>query len=219
MGLLQRVTATLVTSVDKVVSQVENHDAIIEANINNGRRTAAAAKVRLARVRKEIEHHTSKRCELEASAKRWATRAKAVAVEDEGKAMACLRRRRACAEDIARLDTVIARERQVEEKVGATVAQIERRLAEITAQRNMMRSRHSAAEALRVISKAEGSAGADIEETFDRWEMSITEAEFDVGEDVSPDALESEFEKAEDAESLRAELELLLSDDGEKTHD
>ena len=47
MSIFKRLSATLVTSIDRVVGEIENHDAVIQASINDIRKKVAEAKVRL----------------------------------------------------------------------------------------------------------------------------------------------------------------------------
>ncbi|QQS57124.1 MAG: hypothetical protein IPN28_12860 [Alphaproteobacteria bacterium] len=73
-----------------------------------------------------------------------------------------------------------------------------------------MRSRQSTADALRIISKIEGATDYGIEDTFDRWEMLITETEYSVGQMPDTDALDMSFVKDENTAHLQAELAALL---------
>ena len=81
----------------------------------------------------------------------------------------------------------------------------------------MMRSRHSAADALRTINSIEGSTGTDVDDTFERWEMLISEAEYEVGQELEPiDQLDKSFCEKEDEAALRAELAELMSSKEDK---
>ena len=53
MSVFKRLSATLFSHVDRAVSEIENHDAIIEAAIRDQQRALAKAKVRLNRLRAE----------------------------------------------------------------------------------------------------------------------------------------------------------------------
>ena len=56
---------------------------------------------------------------------------------------------------------------------------------------------------------------AEIEETFDRWEINLGETEILMGASSSADPLDTEFLAEEDTEALRAELAELLCGDKE----
>lgn len=213
MGLFNRITATVVSTVDKAVTRVENHDAVVDAMIKDTQHSAASARVRLTRVRKDGDKLRAKLKELEASEKSWTERAKRTAKTDEAKALQCVQRRKACANQIKNIQESLTRHVELERKVSGNLEKIESRMQEVTQQRNMMRSRQSAAEASRVISQIEGSGIGDVEEIFDRWDIMVTETEFAAGSDSSVDSLETDFVEEEDKDILRVELEALLDDE------
>ncbi len=219
MGLFNRITATVVSTVDKAVTRVENHDAVVDAMIKDTQHAAARARVRLSRVRKDGEKLKVRLADLEASEKSWTERAKRIARTDEAKALQCVQRRKVCAEQITKIKTSLTKHVELERQVSGNLEKIESRMHEITQQRNMMRSRQSAAEALRVLNQIEGTALGDVEEIFDRWEILVTETEFAAGADTSVDSLETVFVEEEDEESLRLELEALLDKQEYKPHE
>ena len=146
----------------------------------------------------------------------WENRAKDTAANDEQKALACIARRNQCREQIAQTQTALARHKELEAKVSENVQRMEHRLREITQQQNLMRSRQSTADAMRIINQIEGSADYGIEDTFDRWEALITETEYSIGHMSSTDTLDLSFAKEENTAQLQAELaELLVSKKGE----
>lgn len=216
MSLMRRISATITSSVDRAVSRVENHDAIINAALRDTQQAAARSRVRLERLRKDGESLKSKKAELETAIRRWGERAKRLGTEDEAKALDCLRRRRECETQLRNLTDAIDRHDELEARIGEQVKKVEARVHEVTQQRNVMRSRQSVADAMRAIQKIDASAGGDLEETFDRWEINLGETEFLFGASVSADPLESSLAAEEETEELRAELESLMDADEEK---
>lgn len=211
MGIINRITTTLTASVDKAVSQVENHDAVIEVSIKDCRAALAKAQVRYSRVKKDREKLQTKLKELQEMELTWENRAKSVAAEDEKTALDCLHRKNVCKQRISTTQQSLVQHEELEQKVSASITKIEQRLSKITQQRNMMRSRHSAADALRTINSIEGSTGTDVDDTFERWEMLISEAEYEVGQELEPiDQLDKTFCEKEDEAALRAELAELM---------
>lgn len=212
MGIINRITTTLTASVDKAVSQVENHDAVIDASIKDCRTALSKAQVRYSRVKKDKQNLQAKLKELQEMQKTWENRAKSVAKEDEQTALDCLHRKNICKQRIANTQQALVQHEQLEQKVGASINKIEQRLSHITQQRNMMRSRHSTADALRTINSIEGSSQNDVDDTFERWEMVISEAEYEVGQELeSIDLLDKAFAEKEDEAVLRAELANLMT--------
>lgn len=215
MSLIRRISTSITSSVDRAVSKVENHDAIINAALRDTQQAAARSRVRLERVRKDGHNLATRRANLAQAIERWAERARAIAAEDEAKALECLRRRKDCEKQLRSLEDSIEKHEELEARISGQVKKIEARIGEISQQRNMMRSRQSVAEALRTIHDIEGVSYGDIEDTFDRWEINLGEAEILLGATTDRDPLESEFLAEEDTAELRAELELLLHTDRE----
>jgi phage shock protein A len=215
MSLIQRISATFTSSVDRAVSRIENHDAIINAALKDTRRAAARSRVRLERVRRDGPALKSRYRELEGAAVRWADRARSIADEDETRALECLRRRRECLAQLENLKESIARHDELEQRIGEQVQTIEERIKEVTEQRNLMRSRQSVAEAMHAMNSVQGDSAIDIEDTFDRWEINLGETEILFGTTHTSDPLDTAFLQEEDKADLRAELEEMLERDKE----
>lgn len=212
MNLFNRISATFTSKVDHLVSHVENHDAVVEVALGDTRGALAKARVRLARIHKDGENLRRKLQELQQMEATWTERAKAIAAQDEQKALACVGRRNLCREQAVQTQQALARHEELEQQINATVERMEQRLGELTQQRNLMRSRHSTAEAQRVLQQIEGSSAHGIEDTFDRWEALITETEYASGTFNSRmDSLDAAFTRQEDDEQLKADLAVLLA--------
>ena len=216
MSLIRRISTSITSTVDRAVSKVENHDAIINAALRDTQQAAARSRVRLERVRKDGQGLRTKRGNLEIAVTRWTERAKAVAAEDEAKALECLRRKKECELQLRNLAESIAKHDELESRIAEQVKKIEARIGEVSQQRNMMRSRQSVADAMRTIHDIEGVSYGDIEDTFDRWEINLGEAEVLTGSVSVGDPLETAFIAEEEADELRAELSVLLKEDEEK---
>jgi phage shock protein A len=217
MSLIRRISASITSSVDRAVSKVENHDAIINAALRDTQQAAARARVRLERVRKDGHNLKTRRANLEQAVVRWTDRARKVAGDDEAKALECLRRRKDCEMQLGNLEESIFRHEELEARIAEQVKKIEARIGEVAQQRNMMRSRQSVADAMRTINNVEGISYSEIEDTFDRWEINLGETEILMGATSNGDPLDSAFMAEEDTAELRAELEELLQSDKENS--
>ncbi|MEM7500437.1 MAG: PspA/IM30 family protein [Pseudomonadota bacterium] len=215
MSLIRRISTTISSSVDRAVSKVENHDAIINAALRDTQQAAARSRVRLNRVQKDGHNLKTRRAALQQASLRWTERAKTVAGDDEAKALECLRRRNDCETQLRHLDDSIAKHDELEERISSQVKKIEQRVGEVAQQRNLMRSRQSVADAMRTINNVEGISYGEIEDTFDRWEINLGETEILTNTTTTVDPLESSFQAEEDTAELRAELEALLNSDRE----
>lgn len=213
MGIFQRISATLSARVDQAVTRVENHDAVVAAAIRNTQAGAARAKVRLVRVQKDGKALKKRLEELTEAEATWTDRAKRVGDTDKQRALECLRRRKLAQQQLERVKSSLEQHQLLETQVGETLRKIEHKLQEMKQQRNLMRSRESAANAMRLMTDIYGEADGDIEETFDRWETLITESEFVTEQDQPLDNFDQGFETQEESQELEAELAILLSED------
>jgi phage shock protein A len=217
MSLIRRISTSITSSVDRAVSKVENHDAIVNAALRETQQAAARSRVRLERVRKDGRSLKTRHSNLEDAVGRWTERARSVAANDESKALECLRRRKDCEQQMRNLEDSIVKHDELEARISEQVKKIEARIGEVAQQRNMMRSRQSVADAMRTINNIEGVSYGEIEDTFDRWEINLGETEILMGAATNTDLLESAFLAEEDTAELRAELEDLLRSDKENS--
>ena len=216
MSLIRRISTSITSSVDRAVSKVENHDAIINSALRDTQQAAARSRVRLERVRKDGRSLKTRQSDLQQAVSRWTDRAKSIAANDESKALECLRRRKDCEVQLQNLRDSIEKHDELEAKIADQVKKIESRIGEVSQQRNMMRSRQSVADAMRTINNIEGVSYGEVEDTFDRWEINLGETEILTGAGTAGDPLDSAFLAEEDTAELRAELSELLNIDEEK---
>jgi phage shock protein A len=217
MSLIRRISTSITSSVDRAVSKVENHDAIIDAALRDTQQAAARSRVRLERVRKDGRNLKSRHADLQLAVSRWTERAKSIAADDESKALECLRRRKDCEAQMLSLQESIEKHDELEARIAEQVKKIEARIGEVSKQRNMMRSRQSVAEAMRTINSVEGISYGEIEDTFDRWEISLGETEICTGASTPTDPLDFAFLADEDTAELRAELSELMRQEEEES--
>jgi len=216
MSLIRRISTSITSSVDRAVSKVENHDAIINAALRDTQQAAARSRVRLERVRKDGHSLKTRHANLLLAISRWTERVKSIGAADEAKALECLRRRKDCEMQLQNLELSIEKHEELESRIAEQVKKIDVRIGEVAQQRNMMRSRQSVAEAMRTINNIEGVSYGEIEDTFDRWEINLGETEILMGANSPSDPLDTAFLAEEDMAELRAELSVLLKQDEEK---
>ena len=216
MSLIKRIAATVYAQVDQTVSQIENHDAVIQSAIKQIQRAASRTKVRLSRVKADGERLRRQLAELTTEQAHWAERAKRVAGNDRETALQCLSKRQTCRQQIGQLEIALQQHDELSQKLASEYDRVESHLRQIKDQRNLMRTRESAADAVRMLSALDCTGGIDIEDTLERWEIRITEAEMQTGqfdEPVKQDALDRRFLDEEQRDALDAELQQLMKED------
>ena len=209
MSLLKRIYATMSAHIDGVVSEIENHDAIVESAIRDNQRSLARAKVRFNRLQADGRRLRQRLDRLRTAEQQWSTRAKNNAESDEQIALQCLQKRRSCRQQIADLEQALTEHEAAENRLSRDISTLEERLHEINQQRNLMRTRESAAEAMRTFNAIKSCSGINIDETFEKWETRVLEAELASGDIQTTDDLEEQFIETEEIEDLKLELDAL----------
>ena len=143
MSIFKRLSATLVSRMDQVVGEIENHDAVVQATINEQRKRVAQAKVRLAQVRRDAAKLSRQLQELQEAEQRWGDRAVEAARSDEAKALECMHRRQHCHRQIKRLSTSLEQYQCTADKLARDITQSEEQLMEMSQKHNLMRARQS----------------------------------------------------------------------------
>lgn len=216
MKLFSRFSATVMAGVDKTVSHIENHDAVIEVSLKESQRAAAQARVRLQRVTRDGEALVQRQKILQQKIEHWLVRAKSNHDTDRSLALQCIAKRKQCIADELEIREALKRHAETQKQMVDTINTIEKRVTSMSQQRNQMRSRQSAAEALRVINRIEGNDTNGIDDTFERWDISISETEISAGVSSTYselDTLEESFIVVEEQQDLEDELDALIAED------
>jgi len=207
-------TAGLISRIDWMVTQVENHESLAASAIREVQQNAARARVQLGRVRRDGEALRCRAAEAREGATTWRDRARECG-DDESRALECLRRGRRAAQRSTELERRLAEHDRVEKQLAKDVARIDERLSELRERHNVLRTRQSRAHALATVREAGSPAHTDPADLFERWETQVTEREIagdcTQGEDgmLGNDTFADEFDAREEEEALREELRAL----------
>lgn len=218
MSIIKRLSTTLFSRIDQVVGEIENHDALIEAAINEQRKKIAAAKVQMARVQSHEKRMGEQIAQLHTERQRWEQRAVSSAKEDEQRALACLQRRQAIDKQIAQMTSARGEYAATAARMAADIDRAEEEIRTLSQKHALLRARQSSSEALQSSSLSAMPPLADLETSFDRWETRIAQAEILRGDAEPVDALEEQFRTVEEESALRAELEQLMAKENRHDH-
>jgi phage shock protein A len=139
----------------------------------------------------------------------WRQRARA-SLDDEERALKCLRRNKRASRLAAELEERIKEHERVEARLVRDIRSLQEGLRDLKEQRNMMRARQTRAEAMGAVRDNEGLISGEVREILDRWEIQIKEREFEGDCAFDPgDELEETFCAEEERAALRIELEEL----------
>ena len=217
---MQRVrswTSGLISRIDWMVTQVENHESLAVSAIREVQKNAARARVQLGRVQRDGETLRRRTAEARDAAATWRDRARG-SDDDEARALECLRRARRAERQADELERRLAEHERIEKQLTSDVARIDERLGELRERHNVLRTRESRAHALATVREAGAPMCTDTSDLFERWETQVAERELagdcthDAAGLLAHDAFEEEFETREEEAALRAELAALRAD-------
>ncbi|MBK1632019.1 hypothetical protein CKO31_14990 [Thiohalocapsa halophila] len=209
MSVFKRLSATLSARVDQLVGEMENHDAVVAAGIDDARRAYATAKVRAERLRQDGERLRERLAGLRADAEHW--RRRAAGCDEEARGLECLRRAKRAAAEADALTRTLSQHDATAGRLAAEVDGLRRRVEALEHRRRLMRSRAATADAAAKAADLAAAPGVDLDDSFERWEIRITANELRaeavaVGDD---DGFAAAFEAHEEDAALRAELAAL----------
>lgn len=187
MRLFKRISSTVMASVENIVNEVENHDAVVESMLKELTQATAESKIRLKRVQHDGEKIRQQLQKVNEQEEQWTQRATSLAntANENAKeeALACLERRRLCREQRQVLEERLQQHDITEQKIADQVRMITQKHAEISDKRHLLKSQQSVAEANRVVAAVTGADSGSIDQAFDRWELSIAKTELSTPSD------------------------------------
>jgi phage shock protein A len=208
MARFKRWTHGFVASIDSMIVQVENHEALATSALRDLEQGVARSRVQLMRVERDGKALKQAVLDEREAAERWRDRAKRE--ENEARGLECLRRYKRSESRTRELSDNQAEHERVEQQLKRDVQTLERRLTELRQQRNTMRTRQSRAEAFSVAQGQGDVDNGEIGQIFERWESRVAETEVSSGCLVATsDSFDEEFLDAEEAASLKLELHAL----------
>lgn len=222
MSIFKRISATVASSIDHMVGEIENHEAVVQASLEDMQKKIATAKVRLSSLNRDKQSLEKKLGEIQAKAKTWKARAVQTANEDEDKALQCLSRAKQCEQQAETMKQSLQQYDVASHKLTSDIEQSEIKLSEMRQKHTIMRARQSTSSALNATNRScEDNTQKLLDSTFDRWEVNIVESELANDDSLASmdnfaDSLEQDFIKQENKTELAMELQALLK---EKDHD
>jgi len=211
MSLLKRLSATLVSRLDQVVGEIENHDAVIQVSLNDMRKKVAETRVRLTQLQRERERLQRDANEQQQLAERWRLRAMESASSDEKKALECVRRARHCDQQSTRLAEAGIQYAQTADRLVRDIDASEQRLRELKQKHTLMRARQSSSSAANMTCESESDVLRQLDNSCDRWEIKLSQLDMVVDHLDPVDSLERDFISHEQELELREELATLLT--------
>lgn len=216
MSLFKRLSVSFRSHLDEAVTRIENHDAVIDAALQESRDAIARLKLQQSRLNKKVETIDTQLETLHSDEQSWVRRAKSLAKSDEAQAVVCLERRDRCIEQIKQLQQQREQCNEMTFRLANNLLKLEQKLIGDEQRLQEFRGRDLSAKAEHAIQDVICSDSINLEQTFDRWELAITRQEMQQ-QGVDPaagiDTLEERFQREERAAAHKAELKSMMEDD------
>lgn len=212
MKTIRRFTSGIVASIDWLSSQVENHEALVNAAVKDVEKATGKARVQFNRVKMDGKKLRETLQELRDKEELWKERAKNTAKNDQEKALVCLKRSKNIQARIGDLEVQERKHSSQEKVLEVELEKLSEHLNKLKSKRNILRIRETQARAFTSLAKEDSLLFEDIDAVFDRWETTISTKELQGDINHSEyDSLEEEFEDKEENSELKAELEELIN--------
>ena len=150
MKLFSRITATLEHSANSAVCRFENRDAIAEIWLIQARQALSKANQRYRRLQKSGDDLRTRLADKHAEAELWKTARANRQALDESCALECLKQRKRCHEQISQLEQSLVKHDTLENQLCTQLEVMQRRLEQMSNQRNEIRLRESMAKAMQL---------------------------------------------------------------------
>jgi phage shock protein A len=216
MSILKRLSTTLISRIDRVVTEIENHDAVIQAALDEMNSKMAKAKIALNQACRERDRIKAELETQRHNVHRWQERAIICAKTDESKALECLRRSHRSRDQAAALQKSLGEYTRSIEKMTGNIQSSAQRLNEMKQRLTLMRAKQATSKVGATVRSPCCDSESIAEDTFNRWEMHINHDDIpldcaaNAAEDTV-DELEHEFITQEQQDDLHNELAALLA--------
>lgn len=208
MKTIKRWTSTISSSFDWLISQVENHEALVTTAIREMQQAATNANIQLAKVRRDGAVMRERLEQLKLADKQWEERAAAIFDEDSEKALECMRRKKRVCNEIQQLEAGIREHSALESQLSKDLHTIQTRIAELKRKKNALAAREYRAQAVHAGACEDIGIITELDDIFNRWESRISAFEMY----QSPiDTFEEEFSREEEEQELQAELARVIA--------
>ena len=210
MSLLKRLSITLFSRLDDVVADIENHDALIQAALDEQQKKISAAKIQLGHLRRKRNAVFEQIKQLTVEQQRWQSRASNTVLSDPAKARECLQRKQLLQQQIGKLELSCQEYTLAVEKLSANVQRSESEFSQVQQKRDLLKARQSSAEVLRHLDNNPHENVAQMEKTFARWEANLYESSAFADSELINDNLEQAYLEEEQKQLIDNELNELI---------
>jgi phage shock protein A len=209
MNNLKRIFITMKSQIDSVADEFENHEALAGAAIKDLQTIGAKTNVQRQQVKTMINRHQKKLDECYKEAELWSSRAIKARVDDENRALECVKRLRLTRIQIKQLEAQLEESRALETKIQSDVNKIQAELLAMQNKKQQLSARQYHTQMNAASSNLKHHPANDVDDIFSRWENILVAEEFSYPETTYEDDLVTDFEQQEDEIELKIMLDEL----------
>ena len=206
MRVFHRFTHTVSASIDSLLDQIENQEAVVSASIRDVEHGAARVRVHRKRCERRIAELEQRIETLSRESQLWKQRSSRFR-DDRQKALECVRRHLAADRAQSAHARELEQQRALLEKISADEQAIESKLCELRTRCAALSSREA-----RSAAQAGAERAGDLDAVFDRWEARIEGAEAFVDRAPSSDAFARSLSREEEQARVESELVRILAE-------
>ena len=210
MRVFHRLKQTLSVSIESLLDQVENQEAVVIATIRDVEQGGSRVRVHRKGCERRIDVLERTIVQQEAEAELWRERALRLK-SDRDKALECVRRMRAVEALRASAMEQLEKQKELLASISEDERVIEEKLAELRRRRAQLSSREARAGA-----QAGVETLGEIDGVFDRWEARLEEREIVVeARSAAKDGFARTLTEEEERAALSADLDRLLAEEAD----
>ncbi len=207
MNILKHWSRAVSSQFSYVVSQIENHEALVESALRDMRDAAARAKGQLIRVKRDGEAMGEQLNVVRERKARWEKRALDAHLTDRKLALDCMKRRQQLTDEELHLEKQLVDHKKLQTQLSLDLQRIDLRIAELKRKKNVLTARQLRSQALQIGALDHSEGLHEIQDIFERWEKRIADYDYAA---VDIDELEQNFSDKEVEADLEGALDALL---------
>jgi phage shock protein A len=205
MRLFKKLYVTAYSSIDSVVTKLQNHDSLVAVSLQELEQKVRQAQIAYGSLTRSLQRTEEDIAKAESEEQLWTARAKKEGTEGKkDAALECLRR----AHRSKQTREALGKQREISEvshrKLQASITELQNLQKNLTLKHRELKARTEIQDAQASTSEV---SGLDVSEMLSRWEDSLGIAP---SAQASVDTFETNYSESEQRAALEAELQELL---------
>lgn len=190
-----------------ILTQIENHEALVDSAINEMKSSRLNAVRQLGRIENDGKKLKQKLVELNNESELWKSRALSIHEKDRNRALECIKRQKITEKQISYLEVQSLNQQKLEKGLSEDLSNLDLKLEELKRKKNEYTAREARGEILESKLNSEMSIIGEIDDIFERWDSKIAESESFKN---LKDSFEDQFLIQEEAKELEESLDQLI---------